>query len=133
VYYGTEVGMAGPTHENRKEMQWGKNPELTERFRQLSGARAASQALQVGRQQELQAGPHTYAFSRMLPEEEVICAFNNSDEPKTVTLPLHPDSQIPDGAVLQDMLGQGEAVLGPERTLEVTLPARGFHYLQWKE
>ena len=133
VYYGTEVGMAGPTHENRKEMQWDKNPELTDRFRELSGARARSQALQVGHQQELQVGDHTYAFSRMLPDEEVVCAFNNSDEPLTLTIPLDKESQIPDGAVLTDMLGQGQAVLGEDRTLEVTLPARGFHYLQWKE
>lgn len=131
VYYGTEVAMEGIGPANRNDMEWGKNPELTEKFRQLSEARKNSEALQVGSQQEIHCAQDTYAFSRIRPEEEVVCVFNKGDEPQTVTLPLHKDSPIPELAQLKDMFGE-EAVQVKERSVTVTVPAKGYRYLQWK-
>ena len=132
VYYGTEVGMVGIGSDNRKDMEFGKNPHLTEKFRQLSGARAHSEALQSGEQRELVATDDTYAFTRMLPEEEVVCAFNNAEEPRTIKIPLHEQSQIQDGAELRDLLQENKVRLGSDRTIEVTLPAKGYTFLQWQ-
>lgn len=131
VYYGTEVAMEGIGPANRNDMEWGKNPELTEKFRQLSEARKNSEALQLGSQQEIHCGKDTYAFSRIRPEEEVVCVFNKGDEPQTVTLPLHPESPIPELAHLKDMFGD-EAVQVQDRTVTVTVPSKGYRYLQWK-
>ena len=131
VYYGTEVAMEGIGPANRNDMEWGKNPELTESFRRLTEARKTSEALQYGSQQEIHCARHTYAFSRIRPEEEVVCVFNQGDEPQTLTLPLHKDSPIPDKAALQDMFGN-ESVTVQERSLTVTVPAKGYRYLRWK-
>ncbi|MFN8611093.1 MAG: alpha-amylase family glycosyl hydrolase [Vulcanimicrobiota bacterium] len=131
VYYGTEVAMEGIGPANRNDMEWGKNPELTEKFRRLSEARRGSEALQFGSQEELHCDQDTYAFSRIRPEEEVVCLFNKGDEPETVTVNLHRDSPIPDGAVLKDMFGAGTATV-QEHSVTVTIPAKGYTYLQWK-
>ncbi len=130
LYYGTEVGMEGMGADNRNDMEFGKNPQLTERFQQLATARAGSQALQYGTQRELAVTADTYAFSRMRADEEVVCAFNNADEPRTLRLPLHEESQIPEGAELHDLVGEGKVTV-KERSLEVTLPAKGYSFLQW--
>ena len=131
VYYGTEVAMEGIGPANRNDMEWGKNPELTESFKRLTEARKGSEALQYGSQQELHCGKDTYAFSRIRPEEEVVCVFNKGDEEQTVSLPLHKDSPIPDTATLKDMFCD-ESVTVHDRSVTVTVPPKGYRYLQWK-
>jgi len=131
VYYGTEVAMEGIGPANRNDMEWGKNPQLTESFRQLSQARSSSEALQYGSQVELHCGQDTYAFSRVRTEEEVICLFNKSEQPQTLRFPLHSESPIPEGASLKDMLGDQPARV-VDGHLEVELPAKGYRYLQWR-
>lgn len=131
VYYGTEVAMEGIGPANRNDMEWGKNPEFTERFRQITAARSGSEALQYGSQQELHCDKDSYAFARMRPDEEVVCLFNKSDEATTLRFPLHPESPVPDGAQMRDMLDEGSVTVR-EHELEVTVPAKGYRFLQWK-
>ena len=131
VYYGTEVGMTGVGPENRNAMEWGKNPQWTRRFSELTAARRSSEALQYGHQEELLATKYTYALSRMRADEEVVCVFNNhQSESRELSFKLHEQSQIPDGTVLKDMVGSQQAtVVGGEVT--VTLPPKGYAYLRW--
>lgn len=131
LYYGSEVGMEGLGAANRNDMEWGKNPELTARFQQLAEARAGSLALQYGTQRELAVTDDTYAFARVRADEEVVCAFNNADEPRTLKIPLHGESQVPEGAELQDLVGEGRATV-KDRLLEVTLPPKGYAFLEWR-
>ncbi|MEW6278434.1 MAG: alpha-amylase family glycosyl hydrolase [Candidatus Eremiobacterota bacterium] len=131
VYYGTEVGMTGIGPENRADMAWGQNPQVTQRFRELSAARRSSTALQYGHQQELLATRWTYAFSRMRPDEEVVCVFNNADQPEELSFKLHRESCVPDGTVLKDMVGSLTARVD-NRQVTVTLPAKGYAFLQWR-
>lgn len=132
IYYGTEVGMTGVGPENRNPMEWGKNPEWTERFVELTAARRASEALQFGHQEQLLADKHTFALSRMRADEEVVCVFNNhATESKTLSFELHKQSQIPDGTVLKDMLGDQQATVQDGR-VEITLAPRSYAYLRWQ-
>ncbi len=140
VYYGTEVGMTGLGPSNRDDMKFDSNPEMTASYKKLSGARHNSQALQNGSQQELFVGTDTYAFSRIRPEEEVVCVFNKGEEAQTLSFPLNPESPILNQAhqdgqseptLLKDMFG-GEDITVVGDTVTVTLPPRGYTYLQWK-
>ena len=117
---------------NRQVMEFGKNPELTEKFKRLVHARKASPALQYGGQVELHATMHTYAFSRMRPDEEVVCVYNNSEEEKTVKFSLDSESCIKDGQILQDMFDRGYSVATAKRgKLSVTIPPKGYRFLRW--
>lgn len=133
VYYGTEVGMTGVGPANRNDMAWGQNPQWTRRFAELTGARRSSEALQFGHQVELLASRHTYALSRMRADEEVVCVFNNhQSESRELSFKLHGQSQIPDGTVLQDMVGDQQATVREGR-IELTLPPRSYAFLRWKK
>lgn len=132
IYYGTEVGMTGVGPENRNAMEWGKNPQWTRRFTELTAARRSSEALQFGHQVELLANKHTYALSRMRADEEVVCVFNNHpSEARPLSFKLHDQSQIPDGAVLKDMVGDQETTVQDHR-VEITLPPKGYAFLRWQ-
>ena len=132
MYYGTEVGMEGITGANRGDMEWDRNPQLTEAVKELVHARKSSLALQIGTQHELHAGRHTYAFSRMRPEEEVVCVFNASDKESRVDFRLDRESCIQDGAVLRDMLSP-ETTQVHEGRVDVTIPARGYRFFRWQK
>jgi alpha-amylase len=132
IYYGTEVGMAGGAGANRNDMEWGKNPELTEKFRKMARARRRSLALRLGSQAELGVRAHSYAFARMRPEEEVVCVFNNAPDERVIDISRHESSRIPEGAELADLLSERRARV-VEGHLQVPLPAKGYAYLQWKE
>lgn len=65
VLYGTEAGMEGGNDpDNRRDMEWGKNPSLIQHFHQLVMIRNSSVSLRQGEQKELYADREVYAFSR---------------------------------------------------------------------
>jgi len=142
IYYGTEVGMEGFGVENRNDMEWGKNPQLKDRFAQLVELRKSSEALQTGRQIERLASHDTYALSRLRPDEEVVCLFNNADQPRRLRVPLpergvgvSPPASVPGGEdagerTFQDMLG-GPSLSTRGGFLEVELPPKGYAFYQW--
>ncbi|MEW6281989.1 MAG: alpha-amylase family glycosyl hydrolase, partial [Candidatus Eremiobacterota bacterium] len=132
IYYGTEVATEGAAEGNRKDMEWGKNPQFTDRFRKLTAARNASPALQYGSQRELHVSRETYAFARMRPEEEVLCVFNNADEEREVSFGMHSESRIGPGAGLTDLVSGGTAAVGSDGRLTFRLPAKGYAFYQWK-
>ncbi len=128
LYYGTEVGMDGWGPENRKPMEWGKNPDLTDFVGSLTAMRSSSPALAYGTQKELMAEEKAYALARIRNDEQVVCAFNNSEEPQTIEIPL--DEDAPPNSTWQDLLGQG-SVRATDGVLRVTLPPKGFGFYGW--
>lgn len=129
LYYGTESAMEGWGPENRKDMEWDKNPEVKEFLTQLTHLRKESAALQFGTQKELLAEDDAYALVRLRTDEQVVCVFNNAQEEKTLTLPM--DEDLPEGAELTNMLSEGKATV-VDGQLTVTLPPRSFAYYGWK-
>ena len=131
LYYGTESGLEGQMGANRQDMVFEADPELHHHFKTLLQTRKSSDALQLGTQTELLAEDEAYAFTRVLPGQEVVCCFNNSDEEKTLRIPLN-QSQIPDKAELHSLTDEREFV-AKDGFVEVTLAAKGFAFLDWAD
>jgi glycosidase len=131
LYYGTESGLEGQMGANRKDMEFDADPELHQHFQNLIHLRKSSDALRLGTQTELLVEDEAYAFTRVLPGEEVVCCFNNAEVPQTLRIPLK-DSQIGDGDKLRSLTDKRE-VVGQDGFVEVTLPAKGFAYLDWAD
>lgn len=129
LYYGTESAMEGWGPENRGDMDWSKEPELKGFISDLTHLRKESAALQFGSQKELLAEDDAYALARIRTDEQVVCLFNNAWEEKTLTVPM--DQDLPEGAVLKDLLAEGTATV-VDGQLTVTLAARSFAYYGWQ-
>lgn len=108
IYYGTETGMdGGHPHwniENRKMMEFDKNPDILEHFKTLTSLRNNSPALQSGKLHEMWVDDQVYAYSRMQPDDEAIVVMNNSGQGQRRDIPLRAESQLKDGTVLKDVL-----------------------------
>lgn len=105
IYYGTEIGMQGDDDpDNRRMMEFGKNPELTSHFKRLGQIRGALPALQMGRQLEMWQDDQVYAFCRRLEGQEVVAVFNNSYQQQHRRIPLREQSPLKEGEILIDML-----------------------------
>ncbi len=125
LYYGTEVGMTGHKEpENREDMAWGKNPELTRYVQQLLKARKDSVALRRGKQLEMWQDDEVYAYGRLTAQEEAVVVLNNDTRPQVREIPLRAESRLKDGARLVDALS-GETLVVSQRKLRVTVPAKG--------
>lgn len=131
IYYGTESGMEGQMGHNREDMQFDADPALKDHFQHLIAMRKSSEALQMGTQNELAMTDTSYAFSRVLPGEEVVCCYNNSEVEETISIPLG-DSQVPEGEALKRMDAEGKVQV-KDGKIEVTLPAKGFAFYGWKK
>lgn len=112
IYYGTEAGMwGGDDPDERKPMVWPELRYKTERtmpdqsrrapdpvrfdrslfahYQKLARMRAASPALRRGSVEHIDAGDdRVFAFVRDYESQRVVAAFNASDAPKVVTLPV---------------------------------------------
>jgi len=113
IYYGTEVAMEGHLEEmgkfppeNRKDMEWGKNPELLEYFKQLTNIRNTRPALQTGPMLEMWQDDQIFAYSRWDddPKKETIVVLNNSSNSQYREIPVRAESNIPKIAELKDLL-----------------------------
>lgn len=130
LYYGTETGMTGQMGHNREDMLFDGDPDLRDHFKKLIHLRKASKALQLGSQTELSVNETTYAFSRVLPGEEVVCCYNNGEEAATMLVPVS-ETQLKDGDQLRRLDAEGNAEV-QEGFLKVELPAKGFAFLEWQ-
>ncbi|OQA19671.1 MAG: Beta/alpha-amylase precursor [bacterium ADurb.Bin363] len=134
IYYGTEVGMdatPAPGQENvgwpatsRKDMEWGKDPDMLAHFKTLSATRNNSEALKHGDFQEMWVDDQIYAYGRNHPLEEAIVVLNNAHGTQERDIPLRPENQlIKDGTKLIDRL-TGEKVTVKNGKIHVNLPAK---------
>lgn len=140
IYYGDEVGMTGGDDpDNRRDFPggWkgdsqnafsagGRTPEQQELFahvRKVLRIRAALEPLRRGRLASLYADDHAYVFARVSGADCVLAAFNFSERPAALEVPIT-ETPIRAGAVLHDQLGVASAQAG-ERAIQLRVPPRG--------
>jgi neopullulanase len=113
VYYGDEVGMEGGADpECRRAFPWDEghwDQDLLAFFRRAIALRQNHPALRCGRYVRLHADDHhnVYAFARQAEAETLVVVLNNGAESYAVD--LHGAGLIPEGVVLRDVWGGGEA------------------------
>lgn len=125
--YGNEQGLAGahePEPENRRSMQFDKNPELFEFTRSLISLRKSSEALRRGLTCNLLMDETGYAFARLTPDSLAIAAFNNGDVPRQIDFAM-PFALHGSPKILEAAAGAGRALIRDGR-LETFLPAKSF-------
>ena len=88
VYYGDEAGMEGFEDPfNRRTYPWGhEDRELIDWFRALGALRRDHSALRRGDIRYVAGKGPVLAFVRRDKQEQVLCAFNNSEEPQRLEL-----------------------------------------------
>ncbi|MBL8329385.1 MAG: hypothetical protein JNJ71_11070 [Rubrivivax sp.] len=126
VYYGDEVGVTGGDDPfNRAAYPWpdlGGRPDraLEQDFRRLIALRQQHRILRHGSAEPLRAlDAHVMLSPRRLGRQTAWVLSNNSDQPRTVTLPLPPALR----GLWRDALS-GERVKPGAAGLELTVPPR---------
>ena len=81
----------------------------------LNSIRQKYAALQNGTQREMWSSPHFYAFSRRMDTgasagQELVCAFNNSTDAQTVTMPVRAESTLQPGTVLVNVMNPSDRI-----------------------
>lgn len=124
VYYGTEVGMEGGNDpDNRRMMEWNKDPDLLGHFKKLTSVRNGNPALQYGTQLEMWRDPKVYAFARRFEGQEIVAVFNNAHDAQTRDMALRGGSPLRNGTVLEDAL-TGETFRVQDGRVHVSTPAK---------
>jgi glycosidase len=94
IYYGEELGMEGGADpDNRRGMRWDlAKPEnqMLRFYKRLIQIRNNHRVLQSGDPQVLMAddAKQSFAFRRTLGSDVAIVAFNRSDKPQTLEIPV---------------------------------------------
>jgi alpha-amylase len=121
LYQGIEQGMeGGGDPDNRRDMQFGKNPDLEAYTRKLIALRRALKPLSRGTMKVWWVDEDTIAFARRYGGQEVVVALNNSDKPRRISVPVAADSPLKAGAVLINNMGH-DAVTVVNRQITVSL------------
>jgi glycosidase len=146
IYYGDEIAMAGGGDpDNRRDFPggWkedarnafeiaGRTPEeesVHAHVKQLLQLRQGLSPLRRGDFVELTADANSYVFARVTPEASVIMAFNNSDQPLTLELPLA-RANLGAAKSLTDRLGKLGTIVVGEGKVKLTLAARSAAVLK---
>lgn len=130
LYYGTEVALpGGPDPDNRRDMTFGSNPEMTNYVKQLTHMRQQYPALRRGKQLEMWQDDNVYAFSRMSdkPNEEVMAFFNNSFQTQTRNVPIRAESPWKNSSAnLVNVFNQNDVVPIQGGQVQVKIPPMGY-------
>lgn len=128
LYYGTEVGLpGGPDPDNRRDMDFNRDPELRQYLKQLIQIRKSQRALRRGRQLEMWQDNDVYAFTRLteVAQEEVICAFNNREQPQTRTIPMRQESPLKGTQTqLTNLLNPQDQVTIQNGSIQIRIPPK---------
>lgn len=126
LYYGTEVGLpGGGDPDNRRDMEFQRDPQLREYTRFLINLRKQQRALRRGRQLEMWKDDQVYGFTRLTENatEEVMCFFNNSEQIQTRTIPVRAESPNKNTQHrLQNLLNPQDSIQIQAGQVRVTLP-----------
>ncbi|MBI2265920.1 MAG: alpha-amylase [Armatimonadetes bacterium] len=130
ILYGTETGMDGGNDpDNRRDMEWAQNPDITAHYRKLCEIRNAHVALRQGALKELWCDRNVYAFSRYHKdkdhEEEVIVLLNNSKHDQYREIPLSEKKNL----AAEDLLHE-EKLSFSEGKIKITLKPREARILK---
>lgn len=89
LYYGDEAGMEGYRDPfNRGTFPWGQeDPGLLSWYRRLGKLRAGCSCLREGDFLPLAADGSVLAYVRRDADESLLCAFNNAEEEKSLSVP----------------------------------------------
>ena len=124
IYYGTEVAMEGGADpDNRRDMDFQRQPEMRKYMTHLLHMRQRSEALRRGKQVEVLADDQVYAFARRSPNQEAICVFNNADTAQTRQLTLPPGGRLVEGSTVVDGIQGGRYTVKNGR-LELSIAPR---------
>ena len=139
IYYGTEQAMDGHHEEmgkhppeNRKDMQFGNDPDMQVYFTNLAKARNKSIALREGGLLEMWRDEKIYAFSRMHTDDEALVVLNNGYNDEYREIPLRKESELKNGDVMKDALTGREFTIS-EGKLKVNLGKKQSLVLLKKE
>lgn len=90
VYYGDETGVCGWTDpDNRRTYPWGREDQnLIEFHRYMIGLHKRNRALRRGALKQLLAGEQLIAYGRFCKGNRCVVVVNNSEKPKTVSVPV---------------------------------------------
>jgi len=130
LYYGTEVALPGGADpDNRRTMQFNRDPELQAYVKRLAEMRKQQPALRRGRQLEMWQDDQVYAFSRMTsrPNEEVLAFFNNSFQPQQRQIPLRAESPLKNSSArLVNILNSQDSLQVQAGSVNITVPPMGY-------
>lgn len=90
IYYGDEAGVCGWTDpDNRRTYPWGReNFDLLEFHRDMICIHKQNKALKMGAYKPLIWEQDVLAYARFLEDNIVVTVVNNSDEEKTISVPV---------------------------------------------
>jgi glycosidase len=120
VYYGEEIGhMGAGDPDNRRMMKFNWNPEetaLEQEFARLNRLRTTYPALALGDWLPLLADGPLLAYLKVYFDERILVAFNQSAEPRDLTIDLPLSFQTP-----EQLCGRGRFQVQNDR-VSLTLP-----------
>ncbi|MBM3274593.1 MAG: alpha-amylase, partial [Candidatus Sericytochromatia bacterium] len=124
LYYGTETALQGGAEpDNRRDMNWGANPDIRTYVQKLLTIRKRSAALRRGRQLEMWQDDAIFAYLRQTSDAEAIVALNNDWRRQEREVPLRAECRLRDGEQLIDQL-TGERVTVQNRRVQVKLEGK---------
>ena len=90
IYYGDEAGVVGFTDpDNRRTYPWGhEDQNLLEFHRAAIRMHKANPVLRHGSLIFLSNDYNTLSYGRFSDQEQIIVAFNNNEEDRTMTIPV---------------------------------------------
>lgn len=108
MYYGTEIGMEGKSDpDNRRDMDWSVQSELTDFIKNLVQIRKSNKALTHGDIKILNAHSSFISYSRSYKNNTVIAAFNVSNISKKFEIQIS-DSKNKRNKIYKDLLNNRE-------------------------
>lgn len=136
IYYGTETGMEGGKEwsgekggnmqkkpENRRSMEFGKNPELFAYLKNWVHLRRSSPALSQGIQMHLSQSQNLYSFARIAPNQTAIVVFYNESKEKEISIPTGILTPYLKEGKIKDSTGVYEATI-EKNFLRLSLPGK---------
>jgi alpha-amylase len=131
IYMGDEVGMDGaqemddPNHQplNRKDMEFGKDPDLQAYFTKLSQLRDVTPALREGGYLEMWQDDQMLAYERCAREGSAVVVLNASEQSQHRDIPIRTSGGLREGMKLRDALS-GREVEVKDGRISVDVGAR---------
>jgi glycosidase len=141
IYYGDEIGMpGGGDPDNRRDFpggwigdandafsQSGRTHEQQEIFsyvQSLLRLRREHAALRNGQQWHLASDDSSYVFARESEQERIVVAFNNSEQPRELHIPLE-GTPAQEASAIGLLFGEAKAELS-KGELRITMPAQSI-------
>ncbi len=118
VYYGDEVGVCGFTDpDNRRTYPWGhEDQQMLSFHKEAIAMHKAWPVFSNGSIQFMHGGYNTLAYARFNDRQQAVVIFNNNAEPAHLRVPVR-NAEVPEGALMQEVLRSTEHSFTTERTL----------------